>query len=190
MAVEIEAKMKVDDLDAVRAKLREAGARRVGRDLEVNTFFDTEDRSLLATDEGLRVRKSQNADTGETSVVMTYKGPRHHGILKSREEVELPVGDLDAATELLSKLRFKIVLSFEKRRETWELEGCKVELDELPHLGTYVEIEGPAEAAVLKVRGMLGLNDRGLVKASYAALLGEYVQERGLGKKAVTFNTP
>ena len=89
---------------------------------------------------------------------------------------------------LLAPVVFNVILSFEKRRETWELEGCKVELDELPHLGTYVEIEGPAEAIVLRVRGMLGLNDRGLVKASYAALLGEYVQERGLGKKVVSFD--
>jgi adenylate cyclase class 2 len=187
MPVEIEAKMKVEDLEAVRGKLRTAGARRTGRDFEVNTFFDTEDRSLLASDEGLRIRKARNEETGETSVVMTYKGPRHHGILKSREEVELQVGELEGAVELLSKLRFKVVLSFEKRRESWELEGCKVELDELPHLGTYVEIEGPGEAEVLKVRGMLGLNDRGLVKASYAALLGEYAQEHGQKGKAVRF---
>lgn len=187
MGVEIEAKMKVEDLEGVRGKLREAGARRVGRDFEVNTFFDTEDRSLLASDEGLRVRKARREETGEESIVMTYKGPRHHGILKSRDEVEVGVGGMEGAVELLGRLGFKVVLSFEKRRESWELEGCKVELDELPYLGTFVEIEGPGEEAVLKVRGMLGLNERGLVKASYAALLAEYVQERGLGMKVVTF---
>jgi adenylate cyclase class 2 len=187
MAVEIEAKMKVDDLDAVRERLREAGGRRAGRALEVNTFFDKEDRSLLASDEGLRLRRAQDEETGAVTMIVTYKGPRQRGMLKSREEVEVSVGEWDDAVELFGRLGFGVVLSFEKRRESWELGGCKVELDELPHLGTYVEVEGPSEAEVQKVRGMLGLAERGIVKASYAALLGDYVQERGLGTKVVRF---
>ena len=71
------------------------------------------------------------------------------------------------------------MLSFEKRRETLELDGCKVELDELPHLGSFVEIEGPDEEAVLRVREKLGLADRPIVKTSYIALLMGYLQERG-----------
>ena len=55
--IEIEAKMSVPDLDVVRARLRELGATPLGSVLETNTFFDTEDRSLLAADEGLRLRK-------------------------------------------------------------------------------------------------------------------------------------
>ena len=57
MPDEIEAKMKVDDLAAVRAHLESIGAKRAGRALEMNVFFDTRDQSLLTNDTGLRIRR-------------------------------------------------------------------------------------------------------------------------------------
>ena len=187
MPVEIEAKMSVPDLEAMRARLREAGAERAGRALETNTFFDTEDRSLLASDQGLRLRRNLDRDTAAEEHVITYKGPRQHGQLKSREEVELSVENSDAAVLLLERLGFARMLSFEKRRESWRLGGCKVELDELPYLGSFVEVEGPGEQPVLAVREQLGLADRPIVKSSYVALLMGYLQERGRSRKIVTF---
>lgn len=187
MAVEIEAKMKVSDLSTIRARLGDAGGKRLGSYLERNTFFDTEDRSLLAADEGLRVRSSQDQDTGEAVCTMTHKGPRQHGQLKSREETEMTVGDEETALEMLAALGFDRVLSFEKRRESWSLGGCKVELDELPHLGTFVEVEGPKDETVLKVREQLGLADRPLTKASYIAMLMTFLQEQGKPAADVTF---
>ncbi len=187
MSVEIEAKMKVPDLTAVRDRLAQAGAKRVGAYLERNTFFDTEDRSLLAADEGLRVRSSQDTTGGPAACTMTHKGPRQHGPLKSREETEVAVGAEADALAMLTVLGFDRVLSFEKRRESWTLGGCKVELDELPHLGTFVEVEGPKDETVMKVREQLGLADRPLSKASYIAQLMTFLQEQGRPVKDVTF---
>jgi adenylate cyclase class 2 len=187
MPVEIEAKMKVNDLAAVRERLQAAGATQVGEYLERNVFFDTEDRSLLAADEGLRLRLSHETRSGKRVNVMTFKGPRHHGQLKSRDETEVTVGDFDAAASLLECLGFTRVLSFEKRRQSWSLGGCKVELDELPHLGPFVEIEGPKDEAVMKVRESLQLADRPLIKASYIAMLMTHLQERGESLRDVVF---
>ena len=187
MAIEIEAKLSVPDLDVVRARLTEVGAAKLGTCMETNTFFDTEDRSLLAKDEGLRLRKRVDIDSNETKYIITYKGARRHGQLKSRDEVECGVdNDRDAMT-LLSRLGYLRVLSFEKRRESWKLGGCSVELDMLPHVGTFVEIEGPSEAAILKVRDQLNLSERTLVKASYIALLMTHLQDRGETTKTITF---
>jgi adenylate cyclase class 2 len=187
MSVEIEAKMKVTDLSAVRERLSAAGAKVIGAFLERNTFFDTEDRSLLAADEGLRVRSSQDRGSGAVACTMTHKGPRQHGQLKSREETEMTVGSEPDALEMLVCLGFKRVLSFEKRRESWSLGGCKVELDEVPHLGTFVEVEGPKEEAVLRVRERLGLAERPMIRASYIAMLMTFLQERGEPTRDVTF---
>jgi adenylate cyclase class 2 len=188
VAVEIEAKMSVPDLDVVRSRLRELGAEGGRRTLETNTFFDTEDRSLLAADEGLRLRRNHDEASGADEHVITYKGPRQHGQVKTRDEVEVTVGDYDDAAQLLERLGFIRVLSFEKRRESWKLGGCKVELDELPYLGTFVEVEGPNEQAVLDVREQLGLSDRPMVKSSYIAMLMGYLQERGgQSRRSITF---
>ena len=187
MPVEIEAKMTVYSFDSVRSRLREAGASGPVEHLEVNTFFDTEDRSLLAADEGLRLRLDRLVAAGTERHVITYKGPRQLGPLKSREEVEVEVSDADSAARLLERLGYLRTLSFEKRRQSWALDGCKVELDELPHLGKFVEVEGPDEQSVLRVRERLGLASRPIVKSGYIALLMSHLQERGKMTKHVRF---
>ena len=181
--------MSVPNLDVVRGRLRELGAEGGGRTLETNTFFDTEDRSLLAADEGLRLRRNHDETSGSDEHVITYKGPRLHGALKSRDEVELTVADYENAVQLLERLGFVRMLSFEKRRESWKLGGCKVELDELPYLGTYVEVEGPNEQAVLAVREQLGLSDRPVIKTSYIAMLMAWLQEHNSSDRFVKFES-
>ena len=187
MPVEIEAKMKVDRHEVVRDRLKALGATDAGQVLETNVFFDTEDRSLLAGDRGLRLRTAKSLPDGPTVNTITYKGPRLAGPLKSRSEMELKVADPDDAIALFEALGYMRVLSFQKRRETWELEGCKVELDELPHLGLYVEVEGDSEANVMNIRERLQLGSRPLVKASYIALMVTYLQDHHLKERVVKF---
>ncbi|CAN5486290.1 hypothetical protein BH10PLA1_BH10PLA1_21310 [soil metagenome] len=189
MAVEIEAKMKVESFDAIRARLTEVGAKFAGEALETNVFFDTDDRSLLAADEGLRLRTTVSLPTGEVKHTITFKGPRQHGPLKSRDEKELGVTDAKDAIALLEVLGFHRVLSFEKKRHSWKLADSMVELDELPYLGFYVEIEGPKDDSVMKVRDTLPLNEKPIIKASYVALLMTYLQENGQSKRVVKFPT-
>ncbi len=188
MPVEIEAKMKVDSFEPIRTKLAEAGAVRQGEAMEINVFFDTDDRSLLAADKGLRLRTTHPLPDGPAKHTITFKGPRLHGPLKSRDETELGATDAKDAAALLDELGFRKVLSFEKKRQTWKLADCLVELDELPHLGLYVEVEGPREESVMKVRETLKLSDRPIIKASYVALLMTYLQESGQAKRIVKFN--
>jgi adenylate cyclase class 2 len=187
MAVEIEAKMQVDSLDVVRQRLQALGAEPAGEAIETNTFFDTDDRSLLAADKGLRLRTMHPQPSGQPKHIMTFKGPRQHGPLKSREEKEVGVDNAKAATVMLEALGYHHILSFEKKRESWRLADCLVELDELPHLGLFVEIEGPKEDAVMKVRESLQLADEPIIKASYVALLMTHLQETGNASRVVKF---
>jgi adenylate cyclase, class 2 len=179
MPVEIEAKMKVDSLADLADRLRDRGATHLGQRLEVNAFFDTSDRTLLAADQGLRLRVATDLQTNQSTCVLTHKGPNQHGPLKTREETELSVADADAAERLLARLGYSRMISFEKRRDSWQLADCHIELDEVPYLGSFVEIEGPSDASILKLRALLGLADRPLIRASYIAMLADYLQERG-----------
>lgn len=188
MAVEIEAKMKVDSFEAIRARLAEVDAVLQGAGMETNIFFDTDDRSLLAADKGLRLRTTQPLPDGAPIHTITFKGPRQHGPLKSRDETELGATDAKDAIALMEVLGFHKVLSFEKKRQTWKLADCTVELDELPHLGLYVEVEGPKDESVMQVRESLNLSDRPIIKASYVALLMTFLQENGQAKRTVKFD--
>jgi adenylate cyclase class 2 len=187
MATEIEAKMKFDDFDALRERLSAAGAKRIGSVLETNMFFDSADRSLVANDKGLRLRRSRNDQSGEEKFVITVKGPQQKGELKSREEAEMRVEDGGDAMTVLSALGFSPTLSFEKKRESWELDGCKIELDELPILGRFVEIEGPHQETVMRVREKLQLSQHPLIRTGYITMLSRHLRETNDKRKSITF---
>ncbi len=91
---------------------------------------------------------------------MTFKGLAM-GDAPGSQTFDLKVLPREQVAPFLKALGFEQVLLFEKDRESWEIEGCKVELDTLPEFGTFVEIEGPSEEEVRAVQGRLGLGDLG-----------------------------
>jgi adenylate cyclase class 2 len=187
MPVEIEAKMKLDEVNTIASTLKERGAVLVGNYFEENTFYDTDDRALLAANEGLRLRVATNLSTGQSHAALTHKGPASCSELAKREETELPVAGAAEAHALLERLGYARCLSFEKRRQSWKFDGCKIEIDEVPHLGYYVEIEGHSEQHVMRTRESLGLSQKPLIKASYASMLTCYLQENGQTSAHVRF---
>ncbi|MEM6553624.1 MAG: class IV adenylate cyclase [Planctomycetota bacterium] len=192
MIIEIEAKMKLGDRDArdsLVVRLHELSAARLGDFTESNTFFDTPEGRLKATDQGLRVRVVTPDNGDPPHATITHKGPRAHGQLKSRSEHEVHITDAKAAAELLAILGYAHVLTFEKRRTSYKLGDCVIELDALPHLGEYVEIEGPSDEAVLEAREKLGLADLPLIKASYIALLSDHAKANDLRTNVIRFET-
>ena len=72
---------------------------------------------------------------------LTFKGPLEASAFKKRREIELAVSEADGMRRLLEAIGFVEVLRFQKRRESWRLDNCRVELDEVPRLGRFVEID-------------------------------------------------
>ncbi len=187
MNLEIEAKMRLEGTAVLAAGLAALGARCEGKVLQRNDYYDTPDRRLRRQGQGLRVRVEHGPDRDVLGVVLTYKGPRRPGPLKTRPETELRVDDAAAAADLLEALGHQRVFSFEKRRETWRLNNCHVEIDTLPLLGCFVEIEGPDEKAVLDTRQHLGLGDEPLIAEGYFGLLRKYMKDNDLMTDTVIF---
>ncbi len=187
MSVELEAKIKVDSHEPIRSALAGAGGRCLGRVREINHIFDNADRTLLAGGCGLRIRESRPEAGGRASATMTYKGVKLPGPLKQREEVEVSIDDAEAGRGLLQGLGFVETVCFEKRRESWDLGECRIELDEVPHLGLYVEIEGPDEPAIRRAQDAIGLTGRETIRRSYISLLVEHCRQAGLPTDTITF---
>ena len=188
MPIETEIKLKVDHLAPVRDRLKEIGGKRVGEVMETNIFFDTPDRALLASDCGLRIRCSRDLTAHDClKLVLTYKGPRGEGDVKQREEIEVGVDAIDAATAVLERLGYGRMLSFEKRRESWALGDGKVELDQLPHLGSFVEIECPHASDIPPIRGRLGLSHVKAIEQTYADLVSHFLSDQGSDEDSLTF---
>jgi adenylate cyclase class 2 len=187
MATEIEAKMPVESFDSIRQMLKRVDAALVSTVVETNTFFDTRDRALQARDCGLRLRINRATNAQEQSLI-TFKGPGLTGQLKTREEIELTIDDAAGGSELLQRLGYLPGLSFEKRRESWRLDACQIELDEMPYLGKFIEIEGPSESEVMSVRKKLGLDAARLEKRGYISLLSQYLAANNIADRRITFS--
>jgi adenylate cyclase, class 2 len=185
MSDEIEAKIKVPDLAAIRARLQSAGAQYKKKELETNSFYDTANQNLRMVDRGLRIREAVD-EQGNARFLITMKGPMKPGQFKTREEIQFSIDQPQPARDLFRHLGYEPTLSFQKRRETWMLDDCEVELDELPYLGTYVEIEGE-ERAIPVVREKLGLAGVPLISTGYISLLWRYLEEHRITNREIRF---
>lgn len=187
MPIETEAKFKVESHEPVRKRLQALGATCVGTVMETNRIFDRPDNPLKDQDCGLRVRSTINTDGSDGPTTLTFKGPVTDSPLKSREEWEVSTSDAEALTEILRRLGFTPILTYDKRRETWRLDDCSVELDQPPHIGLFVEIEGPTVDSIRQVQSKLGLGNATHVQDSYVHLLSQYCALHNLESRVLVF---
>ena len=187
MNIEIEAKLKVESLAEVAERIRESGGKLHQKILQRDCYFDQTAEALLKSDRCLRLRR-QSTDNGE-EVILTYKGPKEKTRLKKREEINLIVGNFDSAEKIIETLGYEKALSFEKKREIWQVDDCEVCLDELPLLGTFVEIEGPDEEKIIRLQEKLGLGNLSHIPKSYASLMRKQLKEQGINKREIFFGS-
>lgn len=194
MTYEVELKFRVDSHDRVRAALAELGTRPGETVRQCDRYFNHPARDFAQSNEALRVRS-----LGERCVV-TYKGPVLDKAVKTRREIELPIGtsadDGDEFAEMLTLLGFRPVRAVEKTRETFHLDwhGVAMELavDTVAGLGAFVEIETLADdsnraerqAAVLSLAARLGLDEP--ERRSYLTMLLQ--QDAGAGTPPAAFD--
>jgi adenylate cyclase class IV len=168
MSHEIEAKFKVANFRAIRRRLAGLGAVYLGTDLQTDSYYDTPDGRLLGEDKGLRIRRTRrlrspspaNGQTPNTDTrpLLTYKGPADgHKRAKIRREIQSRVDSHQALGDVLAALGLAPTLTIQKKRASYRLGSCLVELDELPMLGRFVEIEAPTPRQIETVRGKLDI---------------------------------
>jgi adenylate cyclase class 2 len=183
MHAEIEAKLKVDSLAEVERRLAACGASFVRETVQTDSYFDTADRALTRADKALRLRSEQIGE--RERLVLAYKGAKEPDDYKKRRELELEVNDAEVTELLLRELGYHKALAFDKRRRAWDLLRCEVALDELPLLGTFVEIEGPDSATIARVQEMLGLSNVPHIVESYASLIAHELSRPGEERREV-----
>ena len=161
---EIEIKLPVADLGAVREKLGARGGRQLtAPHEESNDLYDQADGSLVKSGRVLRLRRTEEGAT------LTFKGPpRFEDGTRTREERETAVSDPREMESILAALGFERRFRYEKRREEWSLDDCVIALDETP-IGSFAEVEGDP-AAIRRVLQQLALDPSESLPYSYAEL--------------------
>ena len=180
-STETEIKIRIPErsLDSLRKKILANGFRRKSsRSLETNTLFDYEDQRIYREGSAVRLRSYGNR------TILTWKGPLHpEKNLKIREEIETEVASMQSAIQILERLGLYPALEYSKFRETFEYESndrVEICLDETS-AGSFIEIEGSGDD-IAHFAGILGLNIKDQVRASYVELLGRVTVKNGENK--------
>ncbi len=176
-STEVELKFLDPDLAEVRRLLQEAGASlEQPRTLETNMVFDDAAHSLRDSRRLVRLRNGRE---------LTVKLPLEDSEYKSRQEINLDVAEGDVEG-FLRGLGYVVDWRYEKWREGWDLDGMFVTLDELPFIGSVVEIEGERDKIDPTAR-RLGLAETPRSTANYQGLYREYATGHGIDGGDMTF---
>lgn len=161
--IEREIKLAFASVEEARAALVAAGAEPLApRRLQDDRLFDTAANMLLAQKSALRLRRE------DARALLTFKGPVEPGIIKTREEIETPVGDYDAALTMLTRLGFRQWWRYQKFREEFRVTGAIAAVDETP-AGVFIEIEG-TEDAILGLAARLHREPSTFILDSYRGI--------------------
>ncbi len=165
---EVELKFRLPDPDALRQRLKAAGFALTGQDQQEDVYLRHPERDFGRTHEAFRMRRHGSEN------LLTYKGPKHDGPTKTREEIELGfapgVESWHNMLQMLERLGFSPVASVSKHREQFaaadEEPSLLVVIDHVEGLGYFAEVEAliagagdlpAAQAAVLDTATRLGL---------------------------------
>jgi adenylate cyclase class 2 len=178
---EVEQKYVVSDSSNLLARLATAGFTCVRTEEHTDVYFRHPCRDFRLTDEAFRLRQ-----VGHEGCV-TYKGKRLPGVIKTRREIELTVGQADWQQwhEMLELLGFEPLPAVRKQRQVYlpgeampqdgvaeqlektAMNGIQVLLDEVQQLGSFAEIElivteaermDAAHRQIAELARQLGLN--------------------------------
>jgi predicted adenylyl cyclase CyaB len=165
--IERELKFAQVDLEALRQRLLEVEAERLGPAVFEENWLLDRGGELAERMSILRVR----AEEGRGAVV-TFKGPAtFDGPAKVRTELEMRVENAELALALLQALGYAVERRYQKMREEWRLGTETICLDHTP-IGDFVEFEGDRADAVAKRCGF----DLGkALRRSYLMLYAEHL---------------
>lgn len=149
--IEIEVKFLEIDKDALIKKLLELGADDKGEELITQEIFHDPEKKWYAEHKFCRIRK-----TGK-GIFFTYKHVQAD-TATGTTEIEFALAQPEKMKAFLEHIGLVMDRSDEKRRHKFMLGEVVVDIDTWPTIPTYVELEGPSEAAIKDAADKLGFD--------------------------------
>jgi len=139
--LEIEQKYRVSSHESIEMTLLRLEAKRKPLELHRDVYLRHPCRDFAKTGEAFRLRYVND------DVVVTYKGPKESGEVKTRPEIELPLicSTAPGWMSILETLGFTVADEVHKSRKPFELDVDGIQLtvvcDTVEKIGKFVEIE-------------------------------------------------
>lgn len=176
--LEVEIKiLEINKEEIIKKILAEGGTLVTPQRLLVAQKFDTKNKDIKNKNNLFRIRKD-----GE-KVEITYKINRFQddGFRKA-EEIQTTVGDFETIQKIILALDFVPTQYCEKKRTTYSLHHTLIEIDEIPNVPPYIEIEGD-EKNISEVVQLLGFLPEQISTMSASEVMKQY----GVDPKHVAF---
>lgn len=208
---EVEVKLRVEDLSALRKRLAQIGALPSRRVFESNTLYDTPTGKLRRAGQLLRIRteipvprsnhKPPGIDAQHAWAILTYKGPVkrsvpapqlsrfHQKQYKDREEFELRADNPEMLARIMTALGYRPSFCYEKYRTAYRvsnLPGLVLDLDETP-VGIFLELEG-SRRMIDRAAKLLGYSSKDYSAASYWEVYRDHCRRAGSPVRNMVFS--
>ena len=153
---EVELKAVVDDLEARRKRMDDAGAELTFEGRLADRRYDLPSRDLAQRDEVLRVRSYESPASVRTHI--DWKGPTDSaGAYKVREEISTVVNDFEGLAAILAKLGYIVTREIDRKVIQYRLGAATIRFEVYPRMDILVEVEGepPVIEEAIGALGML-----------------------------------
>lgn len=139
-------------------------------------YYDTATESLRQHDLTLRLR------TANDKLLIAMKSPRVFltDAIHDRIELEFTAADRDEVARTIDRYGLRPTAITEKRRWKFQSDDFKVLIDQLPFIGSFLEIEAPSVEKINQLVSLLGLPQSAAVNKNYSELLEDKLKEIGL----------
>jgi len=179
--LETEVKFYLSDINLLRNRISDLGARSRGRFFENNLRFEDNQRTLKTKNFLLRLRQDK-------ITTLTFKSPLAESghEFKKMKELEVEVSDFDTMNNILQALGFYCEQTYEKWREILVFDSTQFCLDSMP-FGNFLEIEGHA-GDIKKYASRLGLQWSKRILLNYLEIFELLKEKKKLDFTDVTFD--
>lgn len=175
---EVEIKAVVDDWDARRARVVDAGATLSFAGRLEDRRYDTPARDLSARGEVLRVRVYRG--DGKDHAEVGWKGPTsQEGGYKVREELGASTPDAATMALILRRLGYVVSHAIDREIVQYELHGTTIRFERYPRMDDLVEVEG-TPAGIERAVTALGIPRSAFTAERLPKFVRRYEERTGL----------
>lgn len=139
--LEIEVKILEINKEQIEETLRQLGARKVFDGEVYAVYYDFANNALAGKNSTLRLRKKESII--ESNIELTLKTEVSKKKAKIMQEYEVSVDSLDKMQQILEGIGLQPVQCLEKSRTSYVLNNVHFDIDTLPGIPTFLEIEAP-----------------------------------------------
>ena len=186
--IEVEVKIPVEQIEEIKEKLLEIGFIYQKTVVETDTYFTSDHYDMRKKDKALRIRKTENLDTGEVEAQLNCKGPKLDQVSMTRKETEIEILEPEKMEDILKELEFyPASCRVKKTRAYYTKNNMTAAADQVENLGCFLELEiivaKEEERAggldtIYEVMGMLECEKTETVRNSYLSMLEKNIVDK------------